>query len=74
LKCWSAACTNERCGALDSVYDADGCFKVCTTDADCGATEKCVEQEYSRVTCDGEDPCHCGGDGGISTKLICSPK
>jgi hypothetical protein len=74
LKCWNAACTSQSCGAVDSIYDADGCFKVCETDADCETTEACVEGQYAQVTCDGEDPCHCGTYAAISTKMLCRPR
>lgn len=74
LECWSDACKDQRCGADDSVYDAEGCFKACQTDADCKATETCREVEYSAVTCDGEDPCNCGTDLAIHTRLLCAPR
>lgn len=71
-------CEAQRCGAIDSPFDASGCLRPSCADAPCGAGELCYSVEQSSCTAnvvscaDADGACSCQlGDG--CTARFCIP-
>ena len=77
--CEAEVCRTNRCGAADSVFDKDGCYRLrCETDADCDEKEQCRDVVYAPVACSGVDPgtnkCTCGWLNMEMRGRMCMPR